>query len=813
MKKYFLFFVLPLLFIACTQDTIYSPFSEAQDKTCLASAFSASDIVNGVIHIKIKEKNLGKMCIQSGKGTVTTGIPDIDELMVRIGATRIEKTFGDGGRFEPRRRKAGLDLWYDVYYDESVSVTKAYSDFSEIEDIAIVEPCQKIVKNSTTYIPVQSTSTAKSTSHPSGFSDTYIDEQWHYYNNGSLANSIAGADINLVPAWNITTGHPDVIVAVVDEGIDYEHEDLIQNMWVNTAELNGSDGIDDDDNGYIDDIHGWNFFDNVKDITKGGHGTHVAGTVAAVNNNGIGVAGVAGGNGSTNSGARLMSTQIFNNEGDYTNSETLVYRAIVYGADNGAVISQDSWGSQSLTIKELQKAAIDYFIDYAGMDETGEIQTGPMRGGIFIAAAGNDNISTPNMPSAYERVLAVASMGPDFTKAGYSTFGTWTDITAPGGDIDKFDLSEYGVLSTYANNFYAYGEGTSMACPHVAGVAALVVSKFGVGKKGFTCEMLRRILTESANSNIYQYNPDYLGQLGAGYIDAYKALNAEVNYENLPPKQIEDLTVCWDYFNSVKLEWSITTDTEDGKASYYDIVVSQSNLSDIDFNNPPEGSIKLTVTVESQSAGEKISKIIEGLDGNTTYYIAIAARDSKGQRSASSANSGKTINDSEGSVIIYPDLNIVKMVDVSDHFNERNGLTYSVSASLTGTVETSVTEDGLVLIKHVKYGIAETRVQATDNNGSSVNYIITSVCRDNSREIDLYPNPVKDVLNIRMGKEVSGNIQVDIINSRGVKVFSGKKQISPISPATVDMMKMNAGNYTVTIIYGDQKLTRSISKI
>lgn len=811
MKRFFYVLALPFLLFACTQDFLDAPASEDQAKAGYPAGLSSSDVISGVIHIKFKETALKKMNIQSAKGVVTTGIANIDELMVSLGATGMEKTFGEPGRFEPRWRKAGLHLWYDVYFDEKIPVTKAYSDFSKIDDIALVEPCQKIVKISYTFTPVQMPSMVQSKSHPSGFNDPYIDEQWHYYNDGSLENTIAGADINVVPAWAITTGNPDVIVAIVDEGIDYEHEDLAQNMWVNTAELNGVAGVDDDSNGYIDDIHGWNFYDNTKDITKCEHGTHVAGTIAAVNNNGIGVAGVAGGNGTSGSGVRLMSTQIFNSEGTLTGYETLVCRAIVYGADNGAVISQNSWGAQTSVISELRKTVIDYFIDYAGMDETGEIQVGPMRGGIFIAASGNDNVSTPHMPSDYVRVLSVASMGPDFIKASYSNFGTSNDITAPGGDINKFELAAYGVLSTLPDNTYAYGQGTSMACPHVSGVAALVVSKYGVPQKGFTNQMLWDILTESANNIIYQYNPDYQGQMGTGCVNAAEALNAEVNYEDLPPKPVTDLTVSWDYFNSVKFEWSITTDSEDGKASYYDIVVSESNVSDV--NNPPAGSIIKTISVGNLNAGEIISEIVGGLRGNTTYYVAIAARDSKGQRSTSTTNSGKTINDSQGNTVIYPEKNIVKMVDVGNYFNKRKGLVYSVSTSPSGIVEASVTDAGLTLIKHIKYGIVETRVHATDNNGTTVDYVITSVCRDNSQEIDFYPNPVKDMLNIRMGKEVSGNIQVDIINSRGIKVFSGKRAISPTSPASVDMSKMSAGNYSATITYGNIKLTRSISKL
>ena len=122
---------------------------------------------------------------------------------------------------------------------------------------------------------------------------------------------MAGADINLFDAWNVTTGNPEVVVAIIDGGVDYSHEDLARNMFVNQAELNGIDGVDDDGNGYVDDIYGFNFCTNTGAVYPHSHGTHVAGTVAAVNNNGIGVAGVAGGDGSANSGVRMISCQAF----------------------------------------------------------------------------------------------------------------------------------------------------------------------------------------------------------------------------------------------------------------------------------------------------------------------------------------------------------------------------------------------------------------------------------------------------------------------------------------------------------------------
>ncbi len=130
------------------------------------------------------------------------------------------------------------------------------------------------------------------------FNDPRLPEQWHYQNFGNISGTVAGADINLFPAWEVTTGSPEVVVAIIDGGIDYTHEDLAANMCINEAELNGLPGVDDDGNGFVDDIYGFNFCTNSGEIYPHSHGTHVAGTVGAVNNNGIGVAGVAGGAGS-----------------------------------------------------------------------------------------------------------------------------------------------------------------------------------------------------------------------------------------------------------------------------------------------------------------------------------------------------------------------------------------------------------------------------------------------------------------------------------------------------------------------------------
>ena len=406
--------------------------------------------------------------------------------------------------------------------------------------------------------------------------------QWHYNNTGNVyANStVAGADADVYAAWQLCTGNPDVVVAVVDQGVKYDHEDLAANMWTNKGEIPGN-GIDDDGNGYIDDVNGYNFTDNSGNLTfssENMHGTHVAGTIAAVNNNGIGVNGIAGGSGNGD-GVRIMSCETLgaSESGNSGGGLGAQVRAIKYAADNGAVICQNSWGYTAGAISENDWTrgnysaladAIHYFVKYAGLDENGN-QEGPMAGGIVIFAAGNDTSDEICYPASDKSVISVAATSWLGTPSYFTNYGKWVSISAPGGDL-SLNSTYGGVYSTSVSedggSAYEGINGTSMACPHVSGACALAVSwYYGTEKKkGLTCEMLKEALLSSVTPVDPFCETPYFGNMGAGSLDTYQLLLAVKKVKAIPDVTVgngsETSVNLSDYFYKTDvLTYSLTT--------------------------------------------------------------------------------------------------------------------------------------------------------------------------------------------------------------------------------------------------------------
>ena len=361
----------------------------------------------------------------------------------------------------------------------------------------------------------------------------------------------------------------------------------------------GLSGVDDDKNGYVDDIHGYGFGDGTGNFSPHYHGVHVGGTVAAVNDNGLGVSGIAGGRAGSN-GVRVMSCAVF---GSFATKG--FEAAFVYAADNGAVIAQNSWGYTSPGVYEQSVLdAIDYFIAYAGYDENG-LPIGPMQGGLVIFAAGNSNSSDDYYPAYYEPVLAVGSTDHDDLKSDFSNYGSWVDISAPGSQV----------FSTYLDNAYNYLSGTSMASPHVSGVAALAVSYFNKIKP----DLLRNVLLSAADS-INHLNPSYKDLLGAGRVNAFRTL--QVN-DSIPPSAITDLAIIEAGPSLLYLQWTSPGGSDSlGTAASYDIRYATSPIDTSNFE-----SALVYASPPPLSQGKMQRLVVEDLTPVTQYYFAIKSSD------------------------------------------------------------------------------------------------------------------------------------------------------------------------------------------
>ena len=588
-NKYISITLLALLFVGCTREL--SP--QIQDEDAASEVVQA--IIPGQAIVRFDDSMIELIEEDLLTGSVVTKSSELNSLQEMLGIESMTRVFPHGGEFEQRRRSAGLHKWYKVVYSSDIPVTKAASDLSMVGGVESVEPVRNIRRTST-------------------FNDPRFKYQWHYLNDGTLdATHKTGADVNVVPVWeNYTTGRPDVIVAVVDGGIDSSHEDLKANY-----------------------LGGKSFVPEVSRVVAHDHGTHVAGTISAVNNNGLGVAGLAGGDYAAGKpGVKLLSCQIFAPNPDDPNKD---YggngaEAIVWGADNGAVISQNSWGYIYESAEDAEKAskkgiagtslaaAIDYFIANAGKDASGN-QVGPVSGGLVIFAAGNSGWMHDPI-GEYSPVLSVGSISPDYTRAPYSNYGDWVDIAAPGGSVD---YTQGEILSTLPDNGYGYMQGTSMACPHVSGVAALVVSHHG--KQGFTAAKLRDMLVKGANSSVMSKNAK-IGPL----VDALGA----ITYGGKTPPAAVQTASAQPQSNNITLKWNVTTDPDDNKAWGYRLVASKTKdiFSGYKPGSLPEGTVYVDILTGSLKVGEEMVGTVSGLDFDMQYYVAVAAFDYRRNYSA-----------------------------------------------------------------------------------------------------------------------------------------------------------------------------------
>ena len=587
---YRLIFTTAVIAASLTACSVEEPVTGAVKEPQKVSPVS-DDAVAGELLVRFDEGvseilDQAGLITKSGESAASrSGVLTVDEILDLVEGYQIERVFPVDMRSEKKMREEGLHLWYVVRFSDKYPVEKVAADLARLGEVSRVEfnrTLKRANQNKAVPLSADAIEQMAASAKAAKYNDPHLPLQWHMVNNGDLGNTkfVAGADVNVEKAWELCTGNPSIIVAVLDEGVDFSHPDLKANMWVNEKEIWRS-SEDNDGNGYAGDVYGYNFAAQSGIISTNGrydtgHGTHVAGVIAAANNNGIGISSIAGGT-AENPGVKIMSCQIFS--GALAGTVLDEVRAIKYAADNGAVILQCSWGyisgaanpydwqpqfssdDQWKNSNMLEYKALDYFVHNAGSPD------GVVDGGIIVFAGGNEYAPAASYPAAYPDYVSVAATAPDYTPAVYTNYGPGTTICAPGGDQDYY--FEYGeglnkgsigcVLSTLPYNVtgtasplagYGYMEGTSMACPHVSGVVALGLSYAANLHKHVKAEEVKELLHSTARPVEQYWNldtpkqfykfvtdlseihlssmnlNDYRGKMGSGQVDAHAFLQA-----------------------------------------------------------------------------------------------------------------------------------------------------------------------------------------------------------------------------------------------------------------------------------------------
>lgn len=609
-----------------------------------------------------------------------SGISEFDHFLEDVHVESFERLF-PVNKFEKRTRAEGLHLWYKVHFRSNLPMEEVARELKTISSLELVQFNEDIkpVEPTNVQLADQLMLNSRSMTANSNLelpSDPNFADQWNLYYNAEtpLFDKIEDvAHINFPDAWKIRKNAQDVIVAVVDQGVNYDHPDLKDNMWENYLETQGA-STDADNNGYAGDLHGYDFATNSGEITKGTHGTHVAGIIAAQNNN-EGIAGIAGGTGSGN-GARIMTCSVFT--ATASGGTAAVAEAVKYACDNGAVICQNSWGYENPNIDwegsstyRAERQAYEYFIKYAGYNEDGEV-TGPMAGGLVTFSAGNSGYLYGDIkmyPGACADFIAVASVDAAGKPAYYTNYGDWVDICAPGGDQvfasnELKDSTDYvvekdmhgGVLSCYFDGSpregkysYAYMQGTSQSCPQVSAVAALAIQhakENGVILKA--SELKELILASTRNieekftgeksddgrmtgSKFTVHMEDYVGKMGRGLLDAGLVMsNVQTRIlgganpskpNNIVADNLEKVIAP----GSICLKW---TPAENIK--FYKVYISNKSIEiGADGYVKPSSDVtgpKIVYTDPDNKTAE-VSCELTGLRANTQYNIVIIAVD------------------------------------------------------------------------------------------------------------------------------------------------------------------------------------------
>ena len=569
-KTIIMLMAMSALSISCSQkEPVLTPEQESLQTKLVGNVYGERE--KGTLLVKVTA---------DAQKAISEGIMEPDILASGLEEVSVEPIFPVSTRNDQTAMRHGLDRWYTVRFE--CSAEKAAGKLALCEHIQAIEYNTLIESThdsdvSIEYVPAAMTKSTATSSLP--FNDPKLDVQWNLINTGDKSiseSAVEGADVGVKDAWKLTAGDPRIIVAVLDQGVSLLHPDLEANLWVNTAEYNGQSGVDDDGNGYKDDMHGYNFAENKgRPTAKTGadHGTHIAGTIAATNNNGVGVSSIAGGTG-IGDGVRIMSCQIFDTDGSKT-SKAMVAKAFHYAADHGASIVQCSYGESGETFTSDEEYKAKYSVEYDALAyflDPANSNCESLETNIAVFASGNYNRPASLYPGALEGCISVTAFGPDFLPGGYSNYGAGCDISAPGGDIVENDANapcmilSTGMTGEFGQAGYVYKYGTSMACPHVSGVIALGMSyALKIGKKFSREDFISRLLT-SANdidalltgpvNKLLVENNKYVevdvfpkkGKMGAGAVDAWKflmALEGTPSYVTSPGEKLRiDIAEC-----------------------------------------------------------------------------------------------------------------------------------------------------------------------------------------------------------------------------------------------------------------------------
>lgn len=684
-----------LLAVACVKESeVPAPVQPVNE-----TASEPGEVtIPGVAEVRFEDSLLEIIEEDLLGGAVKTKSSAFNNVLAELGIVSCERIFAVDPENEAEHRAFGLHRWYRVTFDTSVPRTKASADMLSVKGISNVNPVYRKVTPA------------------AHFDDPLLPRQWHYEN-----NSTKWADVNVVPVWkDYTTGSSSVIVSVVDGGIDPAHEDLKANF------LSVADGSK-------------NFMSGGSGkIVAGAHGTHVGGTIAAVNNNGKGVSGIAGGDAAKGiPGVKLMSCQVFQDNAGSGNFES----AMVWGADHGAVISNNSWGHDHKDAKgnynkdaakadhdfcvkpntgnyrSAFKDAVDYFNSHAGIK--GGSQVGPMAGGIMFFAAGNDG-QPYGAPGCYPECMNVGAITSYGTRTTFSNYGDWVDICAPG----------LGIISTYPGNEYGEMSGTSMACPHVTGVAALVISY--CGGQGFTREALWNKMIGGAN------NADIPSSYRIGpLVDALGAITFGTGE---PPAPVSDFTVDEVISNNVYVTAPVTADKDGHPAYGICILASESQTALLACNpaKPGTGIITGSFLVRDAGVGDNVSGSIGDLGFSKHYYVAVSAFDYGRNFSAISA-----IHEVDTGVNHDPVIATTYTGDFKFHVHDRFTIPFTITDQdhhvINVEFEKDVNDEGgaLRLLESVKAG--EYQLQVTGNVSSEGTYHAVLKAWDNYGPVISYP--------------------------------------------------------------------------